>query len=90
MKSFDQFMLSEAIPIPVEKAYTELDSAQKAFMKQYSIFKKATGFIKESGEYGDALIAMDQKVLKKTKKLYAEVQKKQKQFEVSVWAMHLR
>jgi hypothetical protein len=89
MKTFAQYALTEAIPINVEKAFNELDVAQTTFMKQYAKFKKAVP-IKESGEYGDKLNAMDQKIRNATKKAYADVQKKQKQFDQSVWAMHLR
>lgn len=88
MKKLNEFMVTEAIPIPVDRAYVQLIAAQKKFMLKYKQFRKEV--IGESGEYGDKLTAMDQKILKDTKALYADVQAKQKQFDQSVWAMHLR
>ncbi len=88
--------LDEAIPMDVSKAARQVMSSMAKFMKDYAVFEKAV--LPASGEYGEKLKALpksklggyDQKKLTALKKQYAELREKWSQFDVSVWALHLR
>ena len=94
MKRTRDFM-QEAIPVRVSHARTELMEALDSFSREYAKFEAELDTVKRKGgkgseQYGSAVQDMNQKVLRDTKKAYKNLEKKWKQFDVSVWAMHLR
>lgn len=94
MKRTREFM-QEAIPVRVPQARTELMEALDVFSREYAKFEAELDAVRKKGgkgseQYGRAVQDMNQKVLKDTKRAYKNLEKKWKQFDVSVWAMHLR
>ena len=94
MKRTKDFM-QESIPVRMSSASDQLKKALDDFNRQYAKFEAELDSVRKKGgkgseQYGQALHDMNQKVLRDTKKAYKNLKNKWEQFDVSVWAMHLR